>query len=66
MVSVSRLAPRVLIIGLEKIESSSSSRCSAIDSGGDGELLLVSGSETVVSDRTVSVLATVIGLASSS
>lgn len=66
MVSVSRLAPRVLIIGLEKIESSSSSRCSVMDSGGDGELPLVSASDTVVGDKTVSGMGTVFGLASSS
>lgn len=53
-------------MGREKIESSSSNKCSAMDSGGDGELLLVSGSETVLGDWTASGLETVLGLASSS
>lgn len=40
------------MIGLEKIESSSSSRCSAMDSGGEGEreLLPVSAAEMPFGD----------------
>lgn len=65
-VKVSRLAPRVLMTGLEKIESSSSSRCSAMDSGGEGELLPVSAAEIPFGDRTTPGLEIDLGLASSS